>query len=199
VNDLFRTHLGDTPLSEDDRLGLLQNLSNQRELNQFEEGNIKSARDWAQDPLRFAREEILNASYLLDLHKRMFNQTWRWAGKFRTTEKTIGIAPHRIGADLAVLLGDTQYWIEHHVYASDEIALRFHHRLVFIHPFVNGNGRHARLAADLLVLKLGRPEFTWGRNTGEPLTIRRSYLDALREADNQNYLPLFRFARSGEY
>jgi Fic-DOC domain mobile mystery protein B len=120
------------------------------------------------------------------------------AGLFRTTEKNIGIEPHRIGPDLAVLLGDAQHWIDHHVYAPDEIALRFHHRLVFIHPFVNGNGRHARLAADLLALKLGRSEFPWGRNTGAPLAIRQSYLDALREADNQNHLPLFRFARSGE-
>jgi Fic-DOC domain mobile mystery protein B len=195
--DLFRSHLGNTPLSDDEKHGLIPSLATQRELNEFEYENIVSARVWALSPPRLARAEILNASYLLSLHARMFDATWRWAGQFRTTEKTIGVEPHRIVQDLATLLGDVPYWIEHHVYPEDEIALRFHHRLVFIHPFVNGNGRHARLAADLLALKLGRPAFAWGHATGEPTAIRQGYLAALRRADQQDYTALLHFARSG--
>jgi len=97
---------------------------------------------------------------------------------------------------VASLLGDAQYWIEKHVYPADEVALRFHHRLVAIHPFPNGNGRHARLAADLVALKQGRPAFPWGAGTAEPATVRQAYLDALRRADNQDYDALLQFARS---
>jgi Fic-DOC domain mobile mystery protein B len=196
--DLFRSHLGDTPLSAEETQGLIPSLATQRELNEFEYENIVSAQDWAFHPRRLAQEEMLNASYLLDLHERMFNATWRWAGKFRRTEKNIGVEPRRIGSDLATLLGDVHYWIDHRVHSADEIALRFHHRLVFIHPFANGNGRHARLAADLLALKLGRPRFPWGANTGAPAAIRQGYLEALRQADQQDYAALFRFGRSGQ-
>jgi Fic-DOC domain mobile mystery protein B len=196
--DIFRTHLGDTPLSEEEIQGLIPSLSTQRELNEFEFENITSAEKWAVNPRQLASSDILNATYLLDLHRRMFNATWRWAGQFRTTCKTLGVDPHRISSDLAGLLGDTQYWIEHQVHPIDQIALRFHHRLVSIHPFPNGNGRHARLAADILALKLGQPVFPWGANTDQAIAIRQAYLVSLRKADQQDYSALFNFARSGE-
>jgi Fic-DOC domain mobile mystery protein B len=198
MTDIFRIRLGAKPLSDDEKQGLVPSLATQRELNEFEYENIVSAQRWVLNPRRLARAGVLNASYLLDLHRRMFNATWRWAGQFRTRPKNIGVEPHRIASDVAALLGDTQYWIEHHVHPADEIALRFHHRLVLIHPFANGNGRHARLAADILALKLGRPTFPWGAGTGEPAAIRQAYLEALRAADQQDYTPLFRFARSGK-
>lgn len=198
MTDLFRSHLGDTPLSDDEKLALIPSLATQRELNEFEYTNILSATRWALSPRRLAKAEVLTASYLLELHRRMFNGTWRWAGKFRTTGKTIGVDAHRIAPDLAGLLGDARYWIDHTVYFADEIALRFHHRLVFIHPFANGNGRHARLATDILALKLQQPAFPWGANTGQPAAIREAYLGALRSADQQDYGPLLRFARTGK-
>jgi Fic-DOC domain mobile mystery protein B len=198
VTDIFRTHLGDTPLSNDDIQGLIPSLATQQELNEFEFGNIALAQTWALDPLRLAKIEVLNASFILELHKRMFGETWRWAGKFRTTPKTIGVEPQRIASDLAALFGDAQYWIDRNVHPDDEIVLRFHHRLVLIHPFPNGNGRHARLAADILALKLGRSTFPWGANTGESTSIRKAYLDALRLADQHDYTALFAFARSGK-
>jgi Fic-DOC domain mobile mystery protein B len=197
MTDVFRTHLGDTPLSNDDLQGLIPDLATHHELNEFEFGNIALARSWALDPPKLAKMEVLNASFVLELHKRMFSETWRWAGKFRTTPKTIGVDPQRIASDLAALLGDVQYWIDRSVHPADEIVLRFHHRLVLIHPFANGNGRHARLAADILALKLGQSAFPWGANTGESTSIRKSYLDALRRADQQDYAALFIFARSG--
>jgi Fic-DOC domain mobile mystery protein B len=199
MTDIFRTHLGDTPLSEDEVQGLIPNIVTQRELNEFEYANIAVAQEWALNARQLANVEVLNPSYLLDLHRRMFNETWRWAGKFRTTRKNIGVEPHNIAADLAGLLGDTQYWIDHRVHPVDEIVLRFHHRLVFIHPFSNGNGRHARLAADILALKLGRPSFPWGSNTAEPAVIRKTYLESLRRADQRDYAALFAFARSGNF
>src|ERR1019366_8320499 len=124
--DIFRIHLGDTPLSDDEKQGLIPSLANQRELNEFEYESIVSAQRWARNPRRLAKTEVLNASYLLDLHKRMFNATWRWAGRFRTTPRTIGVDFHRIALDVAALLGDTQYWVDHQVHPMDEIALRFH-------------------------------------------------------------------------
>jgi Fic-DOC domain mobile mystery protein B len=197
VTDIFRAHLGDTPLSNDEIQGLIPNLATQGELNEFEYKNIVLAQTWALDPRQLANAEILNASYLLDLHKRMFNETWRWAGKIRKTPKTIGVEPHSIATELAALFGDVKYWIEHKVHPADEIALRFHHRLVFIHPFSNGNGRHARLVADVFALKLGQTAFSWGVNTGEAAYIRQTYLESLRRADQQDYAALFAFARSG--
>lgn len=198
MSDFLRAHLGETLLSEDEMRGLIPSLSTQRELNEFEEENIESARRWAVTSNQIANSEVLNASYLLDLHKRMFNATWRWAGQFRTTPKTIGIEPHSIAGNLAGLLGDTHYWILHHVHPLDEIALRFHHRLVSIHPFANGNGRHARLVADIIALKFGLSAFPWGSNTGEPAIVRLAYLESLRRAEQLDYAALFAFARSGK-
>lgn len=199
MTENFRTHLGNTPLSDDEIQGLIPNLATQGDLNEFEYSNIALAQAWALDPERIAKADILNASYLIELHRRMFDSTWRWAGKFRTTPKTISVEPHTIANDLAGLIGDAKYWIDHGAHPADEIALRFHHRLVFIHPFTNGNGRHARLAADIFALKLGRPSFPWGSNTGQPSAVRQAYLESLRRADQQDYTALFSFARSGDF
>ena len=92
----------------------------------------------------------------------MFGQTWKWAGQFRKTQKNIGIDAYRIESELHQLCGDTEYQIQNQSFGADEIAIRFHHRLVFIHAFVNGNGRHARLACELLIQKLGNAQFSWG-------------------------------------
>lgn len=133
----------------------------------------------------------------MDLHRRMFGRVWRWAGKPRTTERNIGIDAYRIGMELRQLLDDARYWVSHETYSPDELALRFHHRLVQIHPFPNGNGRHARLAADLLAVRLGQPRFTWGStNLVEAHATRRAYIDALRAADGHDLGLLFAFARS---
>jgi Fic-DOC domain mobile mystery protein B len=135
--------------------------------------------------------------YVRELHQRMFDQTWKWAGRYRTTEKNIGIPHYQIQEALAALLGDVRYWVEHQIFELDELAVRFHHRLVFIHPFANGNGRHARLMADVFLQRQRRPVFTWGGadivHAGD---FRRRYIDALRAADKNDILPLLVFARS---
>jgi len=141
--------------------------------------------------------DVLIDEFLCQLHRRMFGDVWKWAGQFRTTPRNIGVDAWQISPELRQLLDDVRYWIEHQTYAPDEIAVRFHHRLVWIHPFPNGNGRLSRLAADLLAVQLGQERFTWG--SGNLVTIadlRKRYVDALRAADGLVVEPLLEFARS---
>ena len=144
------------------------------------------------------KRETLDERFLRQLHKRMFGDVWKWAGKFRLTDRNIGMKPYQISAALQSLVGDARYWMEQDSFPPDELVARFHHRLVLIHPFPNGNGRHGRLAADLLARQLGRPRFSWGAGdligTGE---IRKRYVAALRAADNGDLGPLLDFIRSG--
>ena len=163
------------------------------ELNAAEQANILEAEEWA-----FARKrDVLDERFVKTLHKRMFARVWRWAGEFRLTERNLGADPNRIAVDLRNLLDDCRYWIENETFLPDEIATRFHHRLVSIHPFPNGNGRHARLATDLLLVKMGCSPFTWGReNLVDDGETRQAYVAALRAADNHDIGPLLEFVRS---
>jgi Fic-DOC domain mobile mystery protein B len=134
---------------------------------------------------------------LSDNHSNSFTEVWRWAGKFRTSERNLGIAFYEIPAALRQLLDDTKTWIEHKSYPSDEVAVRFHHRLVQIHAFPNGNGRHARLTADLLVMRLGGERFSWGSaNLQDAGAVRHRYIAALQAADNHDIGPPLAFAQS---
>lgn len=183
-----------TQLTEEEREDLIPSyIALRPELNEAEQANILEAEEWA-----FARKrDVLDERFLTGLHKRMFGRVWRWAGKFRKTERNIGIDAYRITVELRQLLDDCRYWIEHGTYEPDEIAARFHHRLVWIHPFPNGNGRHARIATDLLLVSMGRPRFTWGRvNLVDPGETRQRYVDALRAADHHDIGLLLEFVRS---
>ncbi len=147
---LFETGDGNTPLSPEEQADLIPGLTTKEELNEWERQNILEAFAWALNPRNLQRNNPLSETYIRDLHQRMFDQTWKWAGTYRTTEKNIGIPHYQIRESLSVLLGDARYWMEHQTFQRDEIAIRFHHRLVAIHPFANGNGRHARLNPDFL-------------------------------------------------
>jgi Fic-DOC domain mobile mystery protein B len=194
---IFTPGDGNTPLSPDEQADLIPNLATKEELNEFERANILVAYDWALGLRNLRRQDPLTEPYLRDLHHRMFDQTWKWAGLYRTTEKNPGIPHFQIREALAALLGDARYWLEHRTFPPDEIAIRFHHRLVSIHPFANGNGRHARLMADVLARMQNRPVFTWGgADIVQPGDFRRRYLDALRAADKNDIGPLLAFARS---
>jgi Fic-DOC domain mobile mystery protein B len=168
-------------------------ITTRAQLNEAEQINITDADDWA-----FSRKrDVLSEKFLRNLHKRMFGKVWRWAGTFRNTARNIGVDAYRVGVELRMLLDDVRFWIDHNTYPPDEIAVRFHHRLVWIHPFPNGNGRHSRMAADLLAVALGRPRFTWGSaNLVEAADTRKAYVAALRTADNHDIDPLLVFARS---
>jgi Fic-DOC domain mobile mystery protein B len=151
---------GNTPLPPEELDDLIPSLATKEELNEWERENNLQARAWAiEDRTRLA--DIPSDEYVRKLHKKMFDQTWKWAGEYRRTEKNIGIAVHEIRERFVALCGDVHYWVENNTYPPDEIAVRFHHRVTFIHPFPNGNGRHARLIADILLTKLGRSAFTW--------------------------------------
>jgi Fic-DOC domain mobile mystery protein B len=183
-----------TPLTPEERKELIPtHVTLRSELNELEQKNIGSADRWA-----FGRRHvILRERFLRSLHRRMFNQVWRWAGKYRTSERNIGVNPYQIEPDLRQAIDDVRYWIEHKSYVPNELAVRFHHRLVLIHPFPNGNGRWSRLAADLLIIQQGGDRFTWGRaNLQAEGDVRRAYIDALHAADNHDLAPLIGFARS---
>jgi Fic-DOC domain mobile mystery protein B len=183
-----------TPLSAEELEGLIPSYITLRsELNEAEQANILEAEEWA-----FKRKrDVLSEKFLNDLHKRMFGRVWKWAGQHRHTGKNIGVDAYRLPVELRQLLDDVRFWISNETYQPDEIAARFHHKLVWIHIFPNGNGRHARLATDLLLTALGQPRFTWGReNLVDANETRQAYVDALRAADQHDPGPLLAFVRS---
>lgn len=192
----FEYPSGATPIDPDEAAGLLlPHIINRSELDRWEQDNILAAEDWA---FRRKRDDLLSVNFILKLHEKMFSVVWDWAGSFRRSEKNLGIDPLSIHSSLRELLEDVKVWIQFETYPADEIAARFHHRLVAIHPFPNGNGRHARLMADLLLVHvLDRPRFTWGSSSltsaGE---CRANYISSLRSADRHNYGPLLDFVRS---
>jgi Fic-DOC domain mobile mystery protein B len=196
VMPLATTGDGNTPLSPDELADLIPSLATKEELNEWERENILLAREWATRN-RVRPIEMASDNFIRKLHLKMFDQTWGWAGHYRKTEKNLGVPFIEIRERLAALFGDVRYWIENETYSPDETAVRFHHRLVVVHPFPNGNGRHARLTADAFVTKVGRPSLTWGStDLVKPGELRANYLAALRAADNGNLQLLVEFARS---
>jgi Fic-DOC domain mobile mystery protein B len=194
---LFTVGDGNTPLSPEEQGDLIPDLTTKEELNEWERQNILEAYGWALDSRNLNRQDPLTEAYLRELHLRMFDQTWKWAGAYRATEKNIGIPHYQIREALVGLLGDARYWLEHQTFEADEIAVRFHHRLVWIHPFANGNGRHGRLIADVMVQRQGRAVFTWGgADIVRAGNFRQTYISALRAADRNDIRPLLVFARS---
>lgn len=187
---------GATPLTAEELEGLIPaHIATRGELNAWEARNVLKAEQWL---LARRRGDILTPAFVRRLHQRMFDETWQWAGTFRNTEKNIGVDPTHIAPRLSDLCEDVKAQLAHKSLPLDEIAARFHHRLVSIHPFANGNGRHARLMTDLLLISNGAARFTWGEDAlideGE---VRARYIAALRAADARDYAPLLVFVRSG--
>lgn len=163
------------------------------ELNEAEQVNIGGALRW----IAARKRNVLDRAFLSELHRRMFGEVWRWAGSYRTTARNIGVDAYRIPTDVQQAVDDARYWVDNATYEPDEIAVRFSHRLVAIHPFPNGNGRWSRLVGDILAGQLGRPAFTWGRaNITDFGETRSRYIEALRAADDSDFRALVLFARS---
>lgn len=183
-----------TPLDAEEREQLIPSyITLRRELNEAEQINIASAAKW----LSLRKRDVLDESFLRELHKRMFGDVWRWAGKYRKTSRNIGVDAYRIPMDIMQVIGDAKFWVENATYSPDEIAVRFSHRLVAIHPFPNGNGRFSRMIGDLLAVQLGQPRFSWGsQNLVDANATRAVYIAALRAADAHDINPLIAFARS---
>lgn len=189
---------GQTPIDDDEKEGLLiQTISTRGELDEFEQYNIEKAIQWTLQN-KFKTEKILQENFILELHKKMYNEVWKWAGHFRKTNKNIGVDKYQIAIELRNLLDDCRYWIKDNTFIEDEISIRFKHRLVQIHLFPNGNGRHSRLYADVLISHVfKKPNFTWGNsNLAKHGLARKKYLDAIYKADDGDIKPLIKFARS---
>lgn len=188
---------GATPLDPDEAAGLVPtHITTQGDLNAWEQINIVQGDRWA---ARQKKRDLLDEGFIRELHRQMFDKTWQWAGTFRKTNKNIGVDSTQVAVKLRNLLDNTKYQIENNVFDADELAVRFHHQLVWIHAFPNGNGRHSRLMADLLAMRLGRPRLTWGGGEASITTVgelRDQYLVALRAADQGQFDDLIAFARS---
>ena len=188
---------GATPLDPDEAAGLVPtHITTQGDLNAWEQINIVQGDRWA---ARQKKRDLLDEWFIRDLHRQMFDKTWQWAGTFRKTNKNIGVDSTQVAVKLRNLLDNTKYQIENRVFDADETAVRLHHPLERSHAVPNGNGRHARLTADLLVIRLERPRLTWGGGEASITTmgeLRDQYLAALRAADQGQFNDLIAFARS---
>lgn len=200
MNDFkFEYPEGATPLNPNEMAGLkLSYISTQKELNAAEQDNILQGEKWA---FMQKRKNFLTEKFMRDLHKHMFGHVWKWAGVYRTSGKSIGVDWYHIPTEMNKLIEDVRYWITHETYPLDEIAARLHHRLVWIHPFPNGNGRWARTIADVLLFNLDQERFSWGAKMkagtlSEHGEARKKYIRALRLADSKKYDELLAFVRS---
>jgi Fic-DOC domain mobile mystery protein B len=195
--DTFATAPGATPLAKDEAAGLIPTyISTQGELNAVEQENILKAELWLSHSRK--PEGILSEKFMRQLHREMFGNVWRWAGKYRTSEKSIGVPWSQVPTAVKTMLDNARYQLENKVYEPDELAARLHHRAVEIHAFANGNGRHARYMSDALLQSLGNSRFSWGASAelGQPGTARTAYIAALKAADNKKFALLLKFVRS---
>jgi len=185
---------GATPLDPDELAGLkFKHVTTRGQLDHLEQANIQEGLRWVS---RRRNADILNEAFVRELHKKLFGEVWAWAGTFRTTEKNIGIDPRQVTVQLRMLLDDARYWIENNTYSPIETAARFHHKLVYIHLFPNGNGRHARIMADAVLTKvfmLKPIDWASGQDLQTMNDHRRAYIYSLQEADKGNYRPLLGF------
>jgi len=186
---------GATAIDADEAAALIpSHLATRAQLNAWEHANIVHAHGWVRRAP--APDRVLQPDFVVELHRRMFDRTWRWAGRFRRAETNIGVPPGQIAEQLHNAVADARHWIDAQVFDADGCATLFHHRLVWIHPFPNGNGRWGRLVADTVLRSLGRPPFSWGANTTDACDPRARYLHALRLADRGDVSELFAFVRS---
>ena len=194
---MFGYQAGQTPLDPEQISGLkIKTIATQQQLNEFEQASINEALIWLTSKRKI--KNLLSEKFIIQVHQRMFGLVWNWAGHFRRTETNLGVDWTKIRVELRQLVADVDFWVEHHTYLPDEIAIRFKHRLVSIHCFPNGNGRHSRIMADLIALHVfGLNKFSWGNSSlVDSSEQRKMYLKALQLADNGDFSQLIKFARS---
>lgn len=197
----FQIHYpsGATPLEPEEQDELIPDyITTYGELNELEHRNIQDALRWLRNRRTF---DVLDISFAHELHRQMFSQVWKWAGNIRKSGKNIGVDWVQISTQLAQHLMNTKYWVEKKTFLFDETAMRFHHRLVQIHVYPNGNGRHARLMTDIFLELNGQEPFSWGKKLcSTSIEIegerRRDYIAALKAADKNDFSQLIGFVRS---
>lgn len=187
---------GQTPLTIEEEMGLLIPVLTRHDLDYLEQENILEARKWGMSRSILGRSNVLSEGFLCKLHKKMYGHVWKWAGSFRRSDKNIGVEHFNIRTELKILLDDAQLWLNQKTLTTEQSAVMFHHRLVKIHLFPNGNGRHARLCADILVAQHQGKKLSWGGdyNLTNQNDVRKRYINALKEADYGDYSKLFEFA-----
>jgi len=193
----FDYQIGQTPLSEEEKEGLrVGSITTRQDLDEFEQQNIDKAIERLAGK-KFKVEKFLTERFVKDLHREMFGDVWTWAGEFRRSDKSIGVDWRIISVEIKKLLDNCYYWLDNKIFSEEEIAIRLSHGLVKIHPFVNGNGRHSRLIADIMMEKIFYKDiFSWGKLDLEAMNDERSrYLAALRKADEGDYNCLLTFAQ----
>lgn len=189
---------GQTQLDEDEKDGLLiPTIATRGELDEFEQQNIEQAVLWSLNR-SFKANIIFTEEFIREVHERMFSNVWAWAGELRKTNKNIGVDKWQIPIELKALLDDMKFWYANNIYSPDETTIRFKHRLVSIHCFSNGNGRHSRLMADIVIEKIYKqPHYSWGAaNLENQIDTRTAYLNAMKAADKGDIQPLINFARA---
>ncbi|MBS0663968.1 MAG: mobile mystery protein B [Verrucomicrobia bacterium] len=198
MSDIFQAKEHETFLTEEERLELIPSLSTRAELNEAERANILQARIWAMRPRTLKRDDLVTDIFGRELHRRMFDRIWQWAGVYRKTERNLGWEVHRLAEGVHNAFADARVWLQCETYPLQEAAVRLHHQLVRVHPWPNGNGRHARLMADILVQSRGGADLTWGAGAAleSPGRARMAYIESIRKADAGDFAPLLAFARS---
>lgn len=198
MSDIFEAKEHETPLTAEEKLELIPSVSTRAELNQVERANILQARIWAMRSRTLKRDDLLTDAFGRELHQRMFGHVWKWAGSYRKTERNLGWEVHRLTEGVHNAFADVRAWLQYETYPLQESAVRLHHQLVRVHPWPNGNGRHARLMADILIQSRGGDELTWGAdaNIVTPGAMRAKYIECLLRADAGDFAPLLAFARS---
>lgn len=198
MSDIFDANEHETSLTDEEKLDLLPSLSTRAELNEAERANILEARIWAMRRRTLKRDDLVTDVFARELHRRMFDSVWKWAGCYRKTERNLGWDVHRLAEGVYNVFADARAWLQYDTYPLQEAAVRLHHQLVLVHPWPNGNGRHARLMADVLLQSRGGGELTWGAGTDiiAPGEMRSKYIAAIRMADGGDYGPLLEFAKS---
>jgi Fic-DOC domain mobile mystery protein B len=186
----------ETPLTPSESERLVPSLSTRGELREIERLGIHAARVWAMRPATLARSDLLSVEFVRELHRRMFGGIWRRAGRFRTAEEGAGWECGRVAQGVGLFLDDAEGWLRYSTYPVHEAAVRLHHRLVSVRPWANGNGRHARLMADVVVAAQGEAPLTWGARVPGPGSPSQRYFEAIAAADGGDLDPLVGFARS---
>ena len=190
---------GQTPIDEDEKEGLLiPTITTREELDEFEQLNIQKAIEYYLHKRKFNTEEILTEKFILDVHKRMLRDVWKWAGTIRKYNKNLGVDKFQISVRLRQLFANCEFWIENKTYSEEEIAIRFKHKIVSIHVFPNGNGRHSRLMGDIIMKQVfEKPTFSWGQKyLVHKSKVRDEYIKALRLADNGDFSSLNYFSKA---
>jgi Fic-DOC domain mobile mystery protein B len=194
---MAETRKADSPITPEEQARLLPSLSTRAQLIEIERLNINAARIWAMRRVVLERGDLLSEAFSRDLHRRMFNGIWRDAGRYRTTERNPGWEPHRIAEGVGMFFDDAEGWLRFSTFTVHEAAVRLHQRLVSIHPWSEGNGRHARLIADIVVAANGEQPLTWGSRAapGNVGSARERYVEAVKAAETGDFTPLFEFSR----